>query len=208
MANKDLQRENDKLRTAHGETGGQPNYKWEFSESLYFPMRKEPLEYDYVANEAGIIMAQPIYVMKLQAPYLHRQWVLCRFMAPPSETQWKNTYGSKVEYPKSGYYAATNAALDEGIYPWDQSPEGATFTDAAIRIATKDRNKSVAELDAEGEEIISKRERVTEQLREDMLGELLFSFPNSDHIPGKRGGGVVFGGLAADTATTTPGAGQ
>jgi len=194
---RDLDRENDKLRIAHGETGGRANYKWEFSENLYFPMRKEPLEYEYKANEKGIIEAKAVYEMRLQAPYLRRQWVLCRYMEPPTETAWKNTFGTKVAYPAKGYYAATNANLDEGLSPWDMSPDGTTFTDAVIRIAKKDRAKTIREWDDEGEAIVARREKLVDEQRDGKIDEEVYIpfVDNSPHLPGKRGGSVSFGGV-------------
>lgn len=196
-----LDRENDKLRIAHGSTGDQPNYKWEFSENLYFPFRKEPPEYDYIANEAtGIIEAKPVFELKKMCPFLNRQWVLCRFMAPPTETVWKRTFGTKVEYPAKGYYAPTNVELDPGIGPWDTGPDtSATLTDIVIRMAANDRARSAREWDEQAEEIERRGEKAADEKMNTILDDATHIpfVDNSPHIPGKRGGSVSWGGSAS-----------
>lgn len=198
----DLRKENEKLAIAHGYKGGKPNYRWEFSENLYFPHRKEPLEYDYVANDAGIIMAQPVFELKKMCPRLNRQWVLCRFMEPCSETAWKNIFGSKVEWPRNGYYAPTNVELDESISPWDTDSAYTSMTDMLIGMITHDRNKSIREWNDEGERIVEYREKDLDRQRSDQIDDLIFPYPNSPHIPGQRGGPVSFGGTEDSGVST------
>lgn len=188
-----LKRENDKLRIAHGEEGGFASYQWQFSENLFFPFRKGT-EWDYQANEAGILIAVPVFELKKMVPWCHRQWILCRFVPPPSETRWKNQFGSKVDYPRNGYYAPTNVELDSGISPWDCDSGSASITDILIKMAANDRAKTAAQLDSEGEAILAKREAALDQRRSDMIEDLLIPFPNSPHVPGTRGGPISFGG--------------
>ena len=199
-----IDKENAKLEAAHGSTGGKATYKWEFSENLYFPFRDQEAGWDYVANQqTGIIEARPIFRLRKMVPWCDRQWILCRFQAPPSETQWKNQFGDKVEWPRNGYYAPTNVELDPGINPWD-SDGGVTFTDVVIKMGLNDRGKTKQQWDDEGEQIVEKRERDLTQRREDMLDDLLFPYPNSPHIPGKRGGPVSFGGVEGANAPSEP----
>ena len=191
-----IDQENDKLRIAHGETGGRAAYRWEFSENLFFPFRKEPPEYDYVADPAtGIIAAHPVFELKPMCPFLHRQYVLCRFMAPPDETTWKRTFGTKVAYPDRGYYAPTNVELDPGVSPWDCGPDTSeTITDIVIKMATRDRARSVREWNAQAEEIEARQEREQDAKMNAILDDATYIpfVDNSPHIPGKRGGSVSF----------------
>jgi hypothetical protein len=197
MASQDLKRENDKLRIAHGETGGKANYIWEFSENLYFPFKKEPPEWDHVANQAtGLIEVKAVFEQKKMCPLLSRQWVLCRFIAPPSETHWKNTFGTKVEYPRTGYYAPTNVELDPEVAPWDTDANGASLTDMVIGMAARDRDRTVREWNEQGEEILARSERAKDAEMDRIIDDACYIpfVDNSPHIPGKRGGSVSFGG--------------
>ncbi len=197
-----IDRENAKLEAAHGSIGSKPTYRWEFSENLYFPFRKrnsvtgEP-EREYYANpKTGIIEVHPVFELRKMAPHLRRQWVLCRFIPPPkSESQWVAEFGTKVDYLANGYYANTNVELDPGMSPWDMGTDGATITDMIIKMAANDRAKTIAQWDAEGNEIVDRREREQDKKLDEEIGELLLPFPKSPHVPGRRGGPVSFGGI-------------
>lgn len=197
-----IDRENAKLEAAHGSIGSKPTYQWMFSENLYFPFRKrnsvtgEP-EREYRANpETGIIEVHPVFELRKMCQSLHRQWVLCRFMPPPrSESQWVAEFGTKVDYLANGYYADTNVVLDPGMNPWDCGTDGATFTDMIIKMAANDRAKTKAQWDAEGQAILDRQEREKDRKMDELIGEVILPFPNSPHVPGKRGGPVSFGGV-------------
>ena len=198
MASQDLKKENEKLRAAHGETGGQPNYKWEFSENLYFPFRKEPATYDYVANQTtGLIEARPVFELKGMCPHLHRQWVLCRFIPPPNENTWKNTFGTKVDYPSKGYYAPTNVDLLEDVAPWDMNQGGESITDIIIGMANRDRNRTIEEWDAQSEAILAQRESARDSEMDAIIDNVSYIpfAEKAPHIPGSRNGSVSFGGV-------------
>jgi hypothetical protein len=183
---RDLDRENTLLAAELGMECGQPRYQWRFSENLYFPMR-DGNKWDYVADEStGIIVAKPVFVLRKMAPLLHRQWVMCLWMNPGTERDWKDNFGAKAEYPRNGYYAPTSIELDEGINPWDTN-EGKSVTYWFLAVARKDAAKSKADLDAEGLAIIEHNERKTDHQMDELIGDCLLPF---GHIPGSRAGGI------------------
>lgn len=58
----------------------------------------------------------------LIAPQIFKRWILCRWLAPPSEELWAVGSGSMEDYPKQGAYIPfssnqTTLALKEGVEP-------------------------------------------------------------------------------------------
>lgn len=180
---------NYKLAREHGYTGGKANYIWQLAGDCTFPLHTGDWTYR-ADDDTGLIHPAPVYEMKNMCRALDpKQWVLCRYLAPPTETEWKNAVGLSVEYPANGYYAPTNVELDLGINPWDES-RGITVTDAIIAFAKQDRGKTRGQIMREGEEAVAAREAANEKRISDTVDECMFSFPNSPHIPGERGGPV------------------
>lgn len=191
---KALAKENRKLAVAHGEVRGMPFYRWCWAEDLRYPSRVEG-KWDYRATESGIIQAVPVFQFRQMAPWLSKQYVLCVYLASPTEQEWKSRYGLLIDYPGPGYYAPTNIELDPGINPWDSDTGHVTLTDMVTKMISLERQKTDADYKAEGEDIILRQEKAQESKLSDMIDDLTFAFSNTDHIPGKRGGGISFGGI-------------
>jgi hypothetical protein len=183
-----LKSANDRLRQAHGSTGAFANYAWKLAGECEFPLWNG--QFDYRAQDSGLIVPYPVYERRNMCRNLDpKQWVLCRYLAPPTEAEWQATVGLNVEYPPHGYYAPTNVELDLGINPWDES-RGVTITDAVIAFAKQQRDKTRAEIDREGEEILARKDAAQDAALDEQIGDLLLPFANVDHVPGKRGGPV------------------
>lgn len=190
MRNKELRKCNAILAAEHGHTGGMPNFRWENSEDLLFPRReldanKQAL-WEYSANAEGLILCLPKFKTDKMCPWLHNQWVLCRYMPPPTETVWKDTFGTQVEYPKNGYYANTNISLDRGIAPWDTDGGGISLTSMVSKMAMREREKTYAQHYQDGVDAVEHREKETDRKLEDMILDLRLPFADAPHVPGKK----------------------
>ena len=58
----------------------------------------------------------------LIAPNIVNKWVLCRWLRPPTEAAWKQSFGSMEDYPRNGTYVPvasneTQMALKDGVVP-------------------------------------------------------------------------------------------
>ncbi len=191
---------NYKLAREHGYTGGRANYAWRLAGELEFPLWTG--RFEYKAQENGLILPRPVYELRSMCRTLDpKQWVLCRFLSPPTETEWKNTVGLNVEYPPNGYYAPTNVELDLGLNPWDEN-NGKSITDWIILFTKRDRDKTRGQIQREGEAALEAREAATDKRRNEEIDELMFPWPNSPHIPGQRGGPVSTPFTKQDSAST------
>lgn len=192
--------ENQKLLNAHGDTGGKPTYQWIFSEDLLSPFRKREhngkLATKFVQTKGGIWAVEPVFELRKQMPQFDRQWILCRFRPPvESESQWISLYGNTVEWRPQGYYMGTEVVLDPGYAPWDCCADGTTFTDVIIRLARKERSLKPRDVENQTAAEMEAQEKAADRRRNDAIDDLLLPFPKADHVPGKRGMGVSFGGV-------------
>jgi hypothetical protein len=193
---KTLTNVNDQLRMEHGSYGAFANYAWKQAGECEFSIWTG--KFDYRTEPSGLLVPHPVYERRNMCRHLNpKQWVLCRYLAPVTEAQWRATVGLNVEYIPNGYYAPTNVELDLGLTPWDES-RGMTITDAVIEFARLQRDKSRREIIEEGEAALAARERETDKRLDEAIGDSLMAFPNVDHLPGKRGDGISFGGVGAE----------
>jgi hypothetical protein len=170
-----------------GTEQGFPRFQWRFSENLFLPMRHRDGGYDYIANrESGLIEAHPRMEYKKVAPYLSRQWVICRWLAPGPESQWRSLFGAWVEYPRNGYYAPTNIALDPDINPWDCTQDGMTVTQGVIGVAREQLEKTYREHYEDGVRAVEAREKASDKVLEDKIGALILPFLSQNHMPGEK----------------------
>ncbi len=183
MTNKELDRHNHLLARELGYNPyGEGIYQWHWSENLLHPMRKQG-EYDYKADpETGIIQALPVYELRKLCPHLNRQWVLCMWMPVPSEEEWRRQFGSNLEWPRRGYLAPTNVDLPEGQQPTDLI-HGRTWTELIIGMYQEHRKKRFIDHLLDGEKIVESRERDKDNVRSDMIDDMLLPF---GHVPGRK----------------------
>lgn len=203
---RDLERENRLLAAELGTEHGHQRFKWCFSENLFMPMRKAG-EYDYRANEAGIIEAHYAYEMRKMCPQLTRQWVVCRWQAPMQiyespitgkqeiryldEQAFKRLYGQHIDYPRNGYYAPTNVELDPDIKPWDTNEQGDSITKHIIGLLREQARKTFADHMQDGEDIIAKREAAADHLLDEKIGDIAQTL-SFLHTPGNANGPVSY----------------
>lgn len=116
--------------------GAWPTFAWKWSESLITTMQMTDIEgkpqFDYVcgcgtnvsvhATEPCFITARAVTGRVLVAPNIVNKWVLCRWLRPPTEAAWKQSFGSMEDYPRNGTYVPvasneTQMALKDGVVP-------------------------------------------------------------------------------------------
>jgi hypothetical protein len=203
---RDLDRENAILLAELGSEQGHQRYKWCFSENLYMPLRKGN-EYDYRANEAGIIEAHYVYEMRKICPQLTRQWVVCRWQAPMQvlenpltgapevryldEDSFKRLYGKHIDYPRNGYYAPTNVELDPDIKPWDTNEQGESLTKHIIGLLRQQAHKTFADHMQDGADIIARREAAYDHMLDEKIGDIAQTM-SFLHTPGTANGPISY----------------
>lgn len=191
MSTREERSANALLASELGYEQGQPRYQWRYSENHHMPFRAfdangQPAV-THCVTEGGLIDIQPKYELRKAASYLNRQWVVCKWMDPGSESQWREQFGQHIEYPRNGIYFPSNVYLEEGINPWDTDQDGVTVTHYIIRLIKEQAKKSLADLKAEGEAILANREKANDHRIDEILGDVMLPF---GHEPGTRNSGV------------------
>lgn len=186
MSTKEECRENELLASELGYESGHQRYKWCYSENLLMPFRVEG-DTTQTVSDGGLVLVQPKYELRKAAKHLFRQWVVCKWIAPGDESDWRQNFGSALDYPRNGIYFPTNVYLDEGVSPWDTDQEGVSITRYVIGLIREQAKKSLADWKAEGEAIIAHRERETDRKLDNEIGDLMLPF---GHVPGSREGGT------------------
>lgn len=174
-----IRRLNQRLGAELGRTAdNQPNYKWIFSEDqvLMHPMRL-PNEFDYKANEFGIVEVIPLYTLRKMCLAAEDQWVLCHWLPSPSEEEWRTIFGYSLEWPRGGQYYPTNVYLDPG------EPPNLILTQTAIDCIKEMLAKSAREIEREATENEAKREAAQKDRLFETIREELTTY---DHMPGVR----------------------
>lgn len=187
-----LRRMNIRLGAELGTTiDNQPTYKWIFSEDpvLMHPMRL-PNEFDYRANEFGIVEVIPLYTLRKMCLAAVNQWVLCHWLPSPSEDEWRRIFGYSLEWPKGGQYYPTNVYLDPGEAP------NAILTQTVIDCVKETRAKSAAQVEREAAENETRKEAAQKDRLFETIREELTTY---DHIPGARDA-VSYPGVEHDTS--------
>lgn len=204
-----LREENRKLGIELGFEGGRARYEWKQVEDCWLPRAERDSDgkviYDHVADpETGLIKVQAKIGKQSMCPLLHpKQWVLCRFLAPPTREYWEANFASTVPYPAQGYFAPTNVELDLDIAPWD-SHQGYTITEHIVGITRTQEKKSLREHYNDGERAVELAEKEKDRLLEDQILDLVLPFPNAPHVPGKKGGAVSVPSTSQDAGASRP----
>lgn len=184
LTKKQLEKCNDLLRRELGSTPhGDPLFMWKWADELLRPMPTG--EVDWKANIEGGAVLLPKNVMQLRkvAPWLNRQWVLCRWTPPPmSRDDWYREFGSRYDFPRRGEWVPTNMALPPDIDP-DVLTRGQTFTERMIGLIKQQLNKTFNQLEAEALEAIQKREAEEDAFVEEVAREAVPAFAN---VPGSK----------------------
>jgi hypothetical protein len=204
MTSKEERKENALLATELGYEQGMPRYQWRWSEHLLFPFR---VEGESVENRSpgGLVILEPKYELRKAANHLFRQWVICKWLDPGPEDQWRAAYGAHMEYPRNGIYFPTNVVLDPDINPCDTNEAGVSITQVIVGMIREQAKKSLADWKKEGEDIIAYKEKLNDHRIDEIVGDVLLPF---GHEPGTRSGGVSLPSAASsvnhDKAFSTP----
>ena len=185
-----LREHNDRLRR---ELGSNPNgdglYRWARAGDLtYLSAKMDPMtgkmEFDYVANDNGLLVAQPILEQRKMCPNLDdKVWVLVRWLENPQDCWFQ--FGRSM-------YGFTNVDLGlPEIEPWTPH-RGNTFTDYVIGLIREERTKSDADRDAESESKADRKARQKKQYVRDVVQDACSAFGN---LEGTHSQNVEFGGI-------------
>lgn len=164
-------------RNPHG--GGL--YEWHRANTLLRPVLTGHMAID-PAPGSLLSTVEPVYEARPMMPELGSRWALCLWNDAGSAQDWHRQFGNRTEWPKRGYYAPTNAVLNEGEEP------NLDTTIAVIGMVRNDRARTMADLMADGDAIVERQERADYTWRDDAIGGCLPAFGNWK--PGARCGGV------------------
>lgn len=93
--------------------------------------------------------------LKSTVPFLTNQWVLTRWQAPPTESQWTDQFGDQFPYPRNGY----RTSVGDQVKTIALKPGKIPSLDITDRIIHAIKNQpSVRELDRQFLEQEKKRE--------------------------------------------------
>lgn len=204
-----LREENRKLASELGYEGGRARYEWRLAEDCWLPRAERDSDgkpiYDHIANpETGLIEVKARIGKQTTAIGKHpKQWILCRFLAPPTQAYWEANFASTVPYPAQGYFAPTNVDLELDISPWD-SHQGYTMTEHIIGITKAQEKKTLREHYEDGERAVEYAEKEKDRQMEDQILDLILPFPNAPHVPGKKGGAVSVPSTSQDAGAERP----
>lgn len=136
---------------------------------------------------SGVVVAEPIYKLRRLLPFLHNQWVICRWNAPLSMDGWKARFGSALEYPANGYLMPVDGphggviALQPNVMPDEE------VTWEFVRAVKKDRQKTAADWINQSAEALDLQERRADDLLDSNIRDSNTAFGN---VPGSRSTGV------------------
>lgn len=173
MDTQTLTRLNRRLGDARGRNPrNEPVYRWVHSSELFYPDREGSA-----------------YVQRRQIE--EDRWLVAMWQPPLPESQWKAQFPD-IGYPAQGIYYATDQILLEGIEPNDTITEDVAGRIKAIGCMTfadclRDIERQREARDATQKRIIS-----------DFVDDACCAF---DHVPGRRGDHVSFGGIDADSTS-------
>jgi len=175
----EVARLNNELGRVLGRTeDGHPLYAWIHSEDtrLLHPMWTG--QFDYKADpQSGILRAEPIYTLRKMCLAAENQWVLCHYIASPSEEEWREQFGCSLEWPRKGQYYPTSVSLDPGAWP-EQA-----INQAAIESINENRSKTPREVADDAAAALDKGEREEKERLYETIREACTTY---DHVPGRH----------------------
>jgi hypothetical protein len=143
-----------------------------------------------LAKTSSLIVATPVWEMRKTDISLDNQWVLCCKQFPMSEHAWGQVFGSVLPYPKNGSWAPV-ATETRTVAMAPECLPGKNFTMACIRGRQLSREISAADIDNATQSRMEHQDRKRRENIHERLTDVLPVNPN----PGKRGGGVSWGGV-------------
>lgn len=170
---------------------GAYRFKWKWGTDLEISMRSidvdtGTMKYDYKANpQTGLVEALPIYTRRKACPAVVGLWVVCQFVPPCGESEFRAKFGTMLEYPRNGVWnPIKDSALKPGILP---SKETTEFCIKGIRAHFAEFDKAL-------------EDSIKQQEIDEITGKLNRKYKFKDEmpafgvIPGKKST-VSFGGM-------------
>jgi hypothetical protein len=159
---------------------GEPKYKWQFSDELFWPAYATGKFVD-ARTPAGLVVMQKEYRQDRMSQKLDHQWVVTKWCSPESLDRWQQNFPS-APYPGKGYYIHTNASLD----PWQAPTQD--DTEHFIRCIREQTSMSYGQRLRDMEAADDREELAVENETMDFARDCVPAFVNE--APGKRGGSV------------------
>lgn len=159
---------------------GDPIYKWIWSRDLTFPMRSGTK----TTTQGGLVIFDHDYTMEPQVS--DECWLLAKWCAPCSPSEWLGTFGGEVGFPSNGLYYTTDVMLKAGVEP----NEAVTYD--CIGKVKHLRNLTVSQILEAQKDKMSRSEKRSDDRVADFIADKATAFGN---VPGKRGGATSFGGV-------------
>ena len=155
-------------------------YCWMHSDRWMHLMKTDRTEEKRLPS--GLYAIEPVYEYRKMIVDRDDTWVLAHWHAPCSQYEWEHTNPGLL-WPRAGYYAPTNILLSPGEQPTQ------TSNDQSVFLIKKQAAKTMADLVAESNEIVERKDRRYETMVSDRIDDSVSAFCN---IPGTRSAHVSF----------------
>jgi hypothetical protein len=137
------------------------------------------------ATTSSLVVAEPKWEIRKTDPALVDQWVLCCLQIPMSEHEWKQTFGTRLPYPKNGTWAPVETETRIVAMPPHTLP-GENFTMACIRGRQRSREIKASDI---ANAFHSREQKKDEQRQEKIRYRISDALPVNPY-PGTRSGNV------------------
>lgn len=161
---------------------GEPLYKWQYSETFLHHYLSETEWEDAFIN--GLWVRQRKVMERKMCPSLNDQWLVAMWSDAGSQDSWNDAFGDRLPWPRRGYYAPTNVALNPSELP------DLSVTQEIIGLIRRQRSKTYADYMRESESSLEQTERSQLSTLDSRVQDACTAFGNAK--PGSRSGGVSF----------------
>ena len=170
---------------------GEPNYKWQWSETFMHRMvlegkknwnRRELPKSVLDGKDAALYVVEPVTQLRKMCPFLNNQWLITKWYWS-TEEEWLKNFGTTLEWPRRGFYLY----VDNTYLPHGQDPT-VHITESFISGMKAQLEKTFADFMEESELGLAKEERDIDNHIKDVLDDATPAFSN--YKPGSRSGDI------------------
>lgn len=180
---------NDRFGVAFGFTpsaeGQQPTYKWVNTDEHTYYLETEAPEFQL--SQSGLYLPAHDYERRRWSDRVGSCWMLAMWKPPVSLDEHLARYKGKIPYSRYGeYQLIENIRLNPGEVPNED------LTQQAIWAVGKHLGKKFGDFVQESEDLYAAS---VKEVNNRMCDEVFDAFTAFGNTPGKRNGGVSFGGI-------------